>query len=144
MNDTRFADTSRFVHETIDDETVLLDSARGHLFLFTGAGPWLWHRMQRGGTIDEVVNEMSERFGVEAAAATRRFLDSLGEAGMLLPERPAGEPPTLLPYPDTFAPPVLEKYDDIADIINMDPIHDVDPAQGWPRRIDADKSEPPR
>jgi hypothetical protein len=143
MNETRFADTARFVHETIDDETVLLDSMRGHLFLFTGSGPWLWHRMQHGGAIDEVVNEMSERFGAEAADATRHFLDSLGAAEMLT-ARPAGEPPSALPNLETFVPPVLEKYDDIADIINMDPIHDVDPAQGWPRRVDAEKSEPPR
>jgi hypothetical protein len=144
MSETLFADTARFVHETIDNETVLLDSVRGHLFLFTGSGPWLWHRMQRGGTIDEVVHEVSERFGAEAAGPTRQFLDSLSASGMLLTERPAGEPSAVLPYPDAFAPPVLEKYDDIADIIAMDPIHDVDPAQGWPRRMDAEKSEPPR
>ena len=41
--------------------------------------------------------------------------------------------PTLNPRPLTpstghpnFAPPVVELYDDIADIITMDPIHDVD------------------
>jgi len=53
---------------------------------------------------------------------------------MLHGDRPAGESPAELPWPDSFVPPGLEKYDDIADIITMDPIHDVDPAKGWPRR----------
>jgi hypothetical protein len=35
---------------------------------------------------------------------------------------------------EPFAPPMLEKYDEIADIIAMDPIHDVDPDKGWPHR----------
>jgi hypothetical protein len=37
-------------------------------------------------------------------------------------------------WPDSFAPPALERYDDIANIITMDPIHDVDQSAGWPRR----------
>lgn len=136
MNETRFADTTRFVHETIDDETVLLDAVNGHLFLFTGLGPWLWHRLQHGAALDDVVRDVSDRYGAEAEAPTRGFLDALGEAGMLQAERPAAEPPAPMAWPETFEAPAIEKYDDIADIVSMDPIHDVDPAKGWPRRIE--------
>jgi hypothetical protein len=39
-------------------------------------------------------------------------------------------------WPATFVTPVIESYDEISDIINMDPIHDVDQDRGWPRRPD--------
>ena len=142
MNEVRFADTTRFVHETIDDETVLLDAVRGHLFLFTGLGSWLWHRMQRGATVDDAVGEVSARFGAEAAGPTRRFLEALVDAEMLPTERSAQIPMTEMPYPERFEAPALEKYDDIADIVAIDQIHDVDPAKGWPRRMESDDPKP--
>ena len=39
--------------------------------------------------------------------------------------------------PDRFVAPAMERYDQIADIISMDPIHEVDPAEGWPHRQDS-------
>jgi hypothetical protein len=106
--DAYFADTGRFPHETIDGETVLIDAAKGHLFLFAGTGPWLW-----------------------------LFLEHLVEPQMLLPGKPPSAPAAAVPsapWPATFVEPVIERHDEIADI--MDPIHDVDPAMGWPHRPD--------
>jgi hypothetical protein len=143
MNERRFADTRRFVHETIDGETVVLDTAGGSLFLFTGFGSWLWDRMNRGGTINEVIAEVSAHFGDDTSEPTREFLRLLVEERMLPKgaspgERPLGE----LPFPTTFVPPIIEKHDDIAQIITMDPIHDVDPDKGWPRpKIDKPDDE---
>lgn len=135
--DSYFADTSRFPHETIDGETVLIDSAKGHLFLFAGTGPWLWQRLIAGGTIDEVVAESTVRYGDAAGDPTRQFLDNLIEAQMILPGTPpsaeAAEVHTS-PWPAGFVAPVIERYDEISDIISMDPIHEVDPAKGWPHR----------
>ena len=31
-----------------------------------------------------------------------------------------------------FSTPVLETYTDMQDLLTLDPIHDVDPQQGWP------------
>ena len=39
-----------------------------------------------------------------------------------------------MPWPDTFVAPTLERYEDIADIIAMDPVHDIDTTKGWPHR----------
>ncbi len=137
MAETFFADTARFPHETIEDETVLVDSQLGHLFLFTGLGPWLWQRMRRGGTVDGVVEEVTERFGADAAAPTLSFLETLVEAKLLRPDAALagalGED-IGMPCPDVFTIPAMERYEDIADIIAMDPIHDVDTTKGWPHR----------
>ena len=140
MVDSYFADTTRFPHETIDGETVLIDSTKGHLYLFAGTGPWLWQRLITGGTLEEVVAESVARYGEPAGEPTRHFLDTLTEAQMLLP----GAPPSAqvaevhpTPWPAAFAAPVIERYDEISDILSMDPIHEVDPAKGWPHRPEA-------
>ncbi len=139
MQGRYFADVDRFPHETIDGETVLIDAEKGYLFLFAGTGPLLWQRFTTGGTIDEVVAESTARYGESAELPTRQFLEQLAEAQLL---RPGAESSTMQDeivagvWPDTFVAPSIERYDEISDIIAMDPIHEVDPAQGWPHRRD--------
>ena len=138
MADFYLADASRFPHETIDGETVLIDATKGHLFLFAGTGPRLWQRFIAGATIDGVVAEAIARYGDSAEAPTREFLDELVDAEMI---RPGASTPTAsaeisIDWPDTFEAPVIERYDEISDIISMDPIHEVDPDKGWPRGPD--------
>ena len=86
-----------------------------------------------------MVQEVVSRFGQDAAEPTLRFLEQLEQYEMLR----LGSAPELstsqiqeVSFPDQFAVPVMERYDQIADIISMDPIHEVDPAAGWPHRQD--------
>jgi len=136
--DFYLANTSRFPHETIDGETVLIDATKGHLFLFAGTGPRLWQRFIAGATIDGVVAESIARYGESAEAPTREFLTQLVEAELIRPgaSTPTAGPEISVDWPDTFEAPVIERYDEISDIISMDPIHEVDPDKGWPHRPD--------
>ena len=129
-----FADTARFPHDTIDGETVLIDSEKGHLFLFLGVGPQVWQRLIAGVSLDALVNEVTARYGAAAAAPTRSFLEALLQAQMLRNDlAPSAAPASAsTDWPETFVAPTLERYDQIADIISMDPIHEVDPNKGWP------------
>lgn len=136
------ADTDRFPHETLGGETVVIDAERGHLFLFTGLGPWLWDRMTTGGSIDEVVHEVVEHFGGSSEHSTREFLDLLHTHGLLRDgsvtnsqgSRSSSFSHRGEPLPESFQAATLEHFDEIADIISMDPIHEVDPSKGWPNR----------
>lgn len=137
MGKLLYADIERFPNETIDSETVLIDSTKGHLYLFTGAGPWIWQQLVRGATPDSLAEAAARRFGPTAAEPTRRFVLELESAGMLVPEPPRGPAPdTAAECPQTFSPPTIERYDQIADILSMDPIHDVDRSKGWPHKPD--------
>jgi hypothetical protein len=42
--------------------------------------------------------------------------------------------PVPVTWPETYEPPVLKKYDDMADLLLVDPIHDVAADKGWPHR----------
>ena len=137
MSEVRFADTGRFPTDTIDGETVLIDSEKGHLFLFTGSGPQIWQRLANGINPDVLVDELTARYGEPAVAPSRAFIEALEQARMLRKDPvPSAAPASQVPisWPPAFTAPALERYDQIADIISMDPIHEVDPAKGWPHR----------
>ena len=136
MANIRFADTGRFPNDTIDGETVLIDSEKGHLFLFMGIGPQVWERLIAGASVDALVNDVSARYGEAAAVPTRSFIEALEQAQMLRndPAPSAAPHSASTAWPETFIAPTLERYDQIADIISMDPIHEVDPNKGWPHR----------
>ncbi len=136
MSETFFANAARFPHDTVDDETVLIDSETGELFLFTGVGPALWQRFAIGADIDDVIAESVSRYGDCAAEPTRIFLSELSEAQMLIRGEAPSTSGTVPEWPAAFDSPAIERFGGVADIINMDPIHDVDEGKGWPRRLD--------
>ena len=133
MTELLIANTARFPHDTIDGETLLIDSETGHLLMMTGVGPLLWQRLLGGVAVEPLAAEVTDRFGAAAGEDCRSFLQALAEAGVAIPAAAVAEAPAL-DWPEAFATPVLERYDDIANIITMDPIHDVDQSAGWPRR----------
>jgi hypothetical protein len=140
MHDRLVPNSARFPDQTIDDETLLFDAETGHLLLLTGFGSVLWTQLAAGAGPAELCELVEQRFGAEAALASRTFLDDLRAADILVasgePAPAAGVPPQ---WPAQFTAPGIERYDDIAKIIAMDPIHDVDATTGWPR-VAADKT----
>lgn len=133
MDERLVVNASRFAHETIDDETVLINSETGHVLLLTGLGSILWSHLVGGTRLEALAGAVDARFGTEAGAAARDFISELRAAEIVVPttdtRRDNAAP---LPWPERFIAPIFERYDDIAKIIAMDPIHDVDDT-GWPR-----------
>jgi hypothetical protein len=135
MTPLRYADTARFPSDTLEGETVLIDSTRGHLFLFTGIAPHIWQAYTNGSTTESLIAAVVARYGEEAMAPTRAFIAALESAEMLLDAQPPATADSAPgDWPAVFVPPTMERYEDIADIIAMDPIHEVDQIQGWPKR----------
>jgi hypothetical protein len=137
----RHADITRFAFDTVDGETVAIDTVSGSLMLLTGIGPWLWECLAAGSSVDAVLADVEARFGASASGSVRSFFEQLAEHDMLT-DKPSGlsgdaaaGPAAPEPTPPAhFTPPALETFNEIADIIAMDPIHDVDPSRGWPHR----------
>jgi len=133
MQDRLVVNSARFPHETIDNETILFDAETGHILLLVGSAAVLWDHLIAGADVPELCEAVDARFGADAGAATRTFFEGLRAAEILVPsneqQSAGGTSPS---WPEQFAPPALERYDDIAKIIAMDPIHEVD-MSGWPR-----------
>ena len=127
------ADTVRFVHDTIDGETLLLDNVSGHLLMIGGFGVALWPRLVEGVAVESLLADVANRFGRPAGETCRVFLETLIEAAVLVPANAVDAGEATGDWPQTFVAPLFERYDDIANIIAMDPIHEVDESTGWPK-----------
>lgn len=139
-------DTTRFLHETFDGDTVIIDTVTGRLSVLSGLGADVWARLvaPTGVATEELLADVGATYGPAAADETKTFLDDVTAAAMLQPvDQPPSPDPlhaaddaqaaSAPPWPAVYASPSLEVFDDIADIMTMDPIHDVDVSEGWPR-----------
>jgi hypothetical protein len=138
MNTPLAFNGDRFAQETIDGETIVLDTVGGRLLLLRESAPLLLSIIGAGVTPQNMQEEISNRYGAEAAAQARDFVAGLAELGVFVAAHiaePSLEPKAVgaFDWPPSFVPPVVEQYDDIADIITLDPIHDVEVDGGWPR-----------
>ena len=122
--------------EEFDGETVLINVEKGLYFSLQGPAIDLWRTFATGHRRGAVV----EAFSVQGSGADRAALETVIELmqqhDLLIACKadPAGiEQPVRLPSRTPGAP-VLEVFSDLAELIAIDPVHEVDAASGWPVR----------
>ncbi len=130
------------VHETIDNEVVIIDFDTGTYFSLDNVGALIWNDLAAGMTIEDINAHVCRRYGrdrQEVAPATAQFLAELEQAGLILAVAPAATPGSAgsldandeAPADRPYAPPLLNRYSDMQQLLLLDPIHDVDET-GWP------------
>ena len=114
------------VFEEFGGEMVVLNLASGQYFGLNPAGAACWHAIVSGASIADVGDRPDIRTTLSV------FAQRLQELGLVVPadgETPTGQPTTVLDFQGT---PSVEVFNDLADLIVADPIHDVDVGAGWP------------
>ena len=132
--------TPRVVHETIDDEVVIIDLDTGSYYSLDGVGAVIWNRLDQNATPAQIAGWLAEQYGAGAPqieSAVDTLTAELQAEALILPVEgqpmAAGAFPAngVLALPDTFATPILHKHTDMQDLLLLDPIHEVDDS-GWP------------
>lgn len=130
------------VAEVIGGEAIIVNLDSGAYFSLRGSARLIWESLLGGATPAATVDALlathtGERATVETAL--HDFLAQLLDEGLLVrdardPANRGMQPAVERPSADTlpFEAPVLEKYTDMADLLLLDPIHEVE-EQGWPR-----------
>lgn len=116
--------------EAFDGELVVLNLATGEYFGFNPPAAAVWTALMAGVRPGPIV-----AVGI-AGADLSAFIARLEELGLVVadPDAPPAELSQALRAgiaADASAP-TVERYDDLADLIAADPIHDVDHQAGWP------------
>lgn len=138
------------IHDTIDGEVVIINLSTGAYFSLVDTGAEVWSGLGGEASVDAIVSEIATRYRTppeEIRAAVEGLLDDLRAEGLVVPVEGAAPPADgeRRPGPDPgadgrpeFRPPVLEKFDDMQDLILLDPVHEVEEELGWPhaRRSD--------
>lgn len=133
------------VHETIDDEVILIHLGTGTYYSLAGVAADLWSLIADGAVEQaSMLSEVQRRYEGDSkliATAVSAFLDELHSEELI----ELGEPAEGAARPSTtagirepasgaipFVAPVLNKYTDMQDFLLADPLHDVDEQAGWP------------
>lgn len=125
------------VGEVIDGEAVIMDLATGHYYSAEGVGASIWSAIDAGVSRATLSGWLGERYPAESGALAGALDAFVAElcAHALVIEVPGDEasldaPPLALPA-GRFVAPVLNSYTDMEELLQLDPVHDVDEA-GWP------------
>ena len=118
------------VAENFDGQIVILNLADGRYFSLRGTAAPIWSLLIEGQTPDAVIASIAARRPAIADAACG-FIAKLAELQLI---RASDSPPASGEIGETWAEeaPDLEMFDDLAELIAADPIHDVDEEAGWP------------
>ena len=125
------------IFEQFADETVVINLDSGHYYTLDAIGATLWERVTGAAALDDVVEEFRRDYDGDPAAidaSIREFVAQLLSEQLIRPVAGAesnGAAPSSAQARGPFSAPKLEKYDDMAEMLLLDPVHDVD-AAGWP------------
>jgi hypothetical protein len=133
-------DLPNIMHETIDNEVVVVNLDKGTYYSFDGAGGRIWEWLGEGLSLVGLVAKVAANYSGEReqiAEAVDRFLGQLTAEQLLNVESVDAEPAADDGAAGTDAPafvePTVQKYSDMEALLLVDPIHEVDEESGWPQ-----------
>lgn len=141
------ANSPRIAHETLDGETIIIDTQTGFYYTLDGHAVAVWQALADGIAPDRIADAYVQA-GLFQPDAVRSFIDRLLKAELLVE---AGNGSAASNGGATFSLPalsgesagagtlVLKTHSDLQELIELDPIHEVDPTQGWPMKPSSDQ-----
>lgn len=134
------------IHQEFSDELVIVHLGTGSYFSLSDSAALLWQELaSKNLTATDLAHCLSSRYDVDDGTALQdgsQFLDHLEREGLVFQaERSGAEVMSIEPMAvrHRYAPPTLSTYNDLQELFLLDPVHDVDPDQGWPRQASAPK-----
>jgi hypothetical protein len=112
-----------------DDEVIIINLSKGMYYVAEGTGAWIWSAMADGHAPGRVVDFLAKAVDMDAATLSRDirpFIDSLVDEGLIEPAPGAtggaAEPSgAITAAPHIYAPPLLESYGDMTELLALDP-----------------------
>ncbi len=132
--------TSAISSESFDNEIVAIHFLKGTYFSLRGASMAMWSWLQQGADETTLAKLLATRYQLDpkqSMEAVSKAIDLLRAAELViesdqaLPDFGAYD---LSAGPDDYQEAVIESFEDLQELIAIDPVHEVDPMQGWPHR----------
>jgi hypothetical protein len=129
-------DARHVVHETIDDETILIHLGTGVYYSLEREGSTIWTLAAAGLPVGEIVALLQAAHPADAGTvqqAVPALVQELADEQLLVPGLPDDLPDLPAPPPGAgFVAPALARFTDMQEFMLVDPLHEVDDAAGWP------------
>jgi hypothetical protein len=131
MNDTLdlvfSASGPEVIFENFGDEMVVANLESGFFYSLDGSGADIWNSLVSGHTGRQYA--AASQADIEGAAKIAQFIADLQNEGLLAEAAGPAKPDPISVA--GFAPPSIQKFDDLQGLLLVDPIHEASPA-GWP------------
>ncbi len=127
----------KVISETIDGETIIINLESGNYFSLNESGGSLWQGIAANASRAAMLQSLCQRYQLkieEAQADIEKFFARLLQENLIIVRQETATAQAPNPMAGSVAPyekPALLKYEDMQDLLLLDPIHDVDEA-GWP------------
>lgn len=126
----------RIAHDTIDGEVIIVNFENGKYFSLQTTAATIWKWLAEGHPVSNIISYIEANFGGTNATRVDSFIGQLIAECLL--ESGNGVPGELgelhgMETDEPFSAPQLSQYEDMQELILLDPIHEVD-ATGWPNR----------
>jgi len=119
------------VAEDFSGEIVMLNLSNGHYFSLAGIAAPIWTLLLAGHTPSAILDSIRAR-RPELADRSAAFLGRLVELNLVRAHDGGGAPGAPIAEVWSGEAPEIQVYDDLAELISSDPVHDVDEQAGWP------------
>jgi hypothetical protein len=122
--------SAEVIYKDFGDELVVANLDTGLFYSLSGSAGVIWAGLVAGHNGAEIASAFAGQETEDVAAAIGSFIADLVAEGLLVHTEPdsVGAP---APMPHPFVAPAMERFDDLQDILLLDPIHDLG-ATAWP------------
>jgi hypothetical protein len=124
------------VAELIEGEVIAVNLESGSYYSLRGASAKVWSLLLEGHSIIEILQGFtSVGSGIDPAEAIEDFVASLLAEGLILSRHGNGPTPSRGIDTGPWRSEVLcfEHFSDMKEMLQLDPIHEVDGEVGWPK-----------
>lgn len=141
--------TPNIAHETIDNEVIVINFEQGSYYSLSGSAALAWSFFEHGATCDAVAAALAQYYGLDSGSDSGSesggsalqetiapFVDQLIAEELIVEVAqncaPAPAVGKLPASAGEYAPPVLQRFTDMQELLLLDPIHEVNETAGWP------------
>lgn len=126
----------KVISEVFEDEVVAINLETGTYFGMAGTAKEVWKLIEAGLPVESMVAHLSQCYGVpttQMSSDIEAFVESLVGRELVSRIEAVGPAPEIETHAiaGSWSLPVISIYDDMQDLLLLDPIHDVDET-GWP------------
>jgi hypothetical protein len=126
------------IQDTIDGEVLIVHTRTGCYYSLSGSGTQIGEALLTGCPVEDIASLFTGNGQHAVMQQVEDFVHALLHAQHICAEdRAPAEAPATRPATE-FTTPQLRKFTDMQELLLVDPIHEVNPQQGWPiQRNDA-------
>ncbi len=132
----------KIISRAFGDEVIVANCENGVYYSMVGSAGDIWKGLEAGHSTATIAKQLSSAGGSSegVAAAVAGFIDRLLTEELIVASDRASSPSPWVPSGQSFVPPLIDRHDDLRDLLMLDPVHEVT-EEGWPHRKD-NLSEP--